>query len=179
MKNLAIPPFLLFCFFLLPALGQAQWVEGSMAGCQNPEFNRKVNKVLNYSVEVIGVQELNKNMDKYVLLDIRELEEYTTSHIPGAIYFGSDKPKYQVLDDIPKDTPIVVYCSIGYRSEKMGEKLLKRGYTNVQNLYGSIFEWANCGYPLEDPMEHATQAVHTYNKRWSKWVTNEAYEKTW
>ena len=179
MIKLHLPKLLLLCFLVLPTLGQAQWVEGSMAGCQDPDFNRKVNKLLNYSVDVIGVQDLHKDLDKYVLLDIREQEEYTISHIPGALYFGSDKPTYQVLDDLPKDTPIIVYCSIGYRSEKMGEKIKKRGFTNVQNLYGSIFEWANCGYPLEDAMEHETQMIHTYNKRWSKWVTNEDYEKTW
>lgn len=158
---------------------QGQWVEGTMAGCQDPDFNRKVNKMLNYSVDVIGVQELQKNLSDYVVLDIRENEEYSTSHIPGAVYFGYDDPEFHLLDNINKDTPIVVYCSIGYRSEKMGEKLLKRGYTKVVNLYGSIFEWANCGFPLETPQDHSTNQVHTYNKKWSKWLLNEGYEKVW
>ena len=178
MIKLHLPKILILCWLLLPTLGQSQTAVGQ-AACQNPDFNKKVKRVLSHSVNQIGVQELKGTIDNYVLLDIRELEEYSISHIPGAIYFGYDNPKYEVLDDLPKDTPIIVYCSIGYRSEKMGEKLLKRGYTNVQNLYGSIFEWANCGYLLVDPMEQATQNIHTYNKRWSKWVFNEDYQKTW
>jgi len=160
-----------FCF--------GQWKEGSVAGCQDAEFNRKVNKMLNYSVEVISVKDLKENLDDYVLLDTRELEEYLVSHIPGATHFGYDEPKFEELDNMSKDQNIVVYCSIGYRSEKIGEQLLKHGFTNVHNLYGSIFEWANCGYELEDPMHHPTQQIHTYNKRWSKWMNNQSYEKVW
>ena len=125
------------------------------------------------------MDELHDHKTDYLILDIREIEEYQVSHIPGAIYFGYDHPVYELLDDIPTDQPILVYCSIGYRSEKMGEKLQKRGYTVVKNLYGSIFEWANQGYELHNPQGHSTQQVHTYNKRWSKWMTNAAYEKTW
>lgn len=180
--NILLPRLFILLLIVVPFLSQGQtgqWVEGTMAGCQDPDFNRKVNKMLNYSVDVIGVQDLETELSKYTVLDIREKEEYGTSHIPGAIYFGYDDPEYHLLDNIDKDTPIVVYCSIGYRSEKMGEKLQKRGYTNVVNLYGSIFEWANCGYPLEGPKDLSTNKVHTYNKKWSKWLINEGYEKVW
>jgi len=113
------------------------------------------------------------------LLDARELEEYVVSRIPGAIHFGYDNPKWSLLESVAKDKEIIVYCSIGYRSEKIGEKLIKRGYTNVRNLYGSIFEWANRGYTLEGPRQRTTNKVHTYNKKWSTWVLNDSVQKVY
>jgi len=74
---------------------------------------------------------------------------------------------------------MVVYCSIGYRSEKIGEKLLRLGYKNVYNLYGSIFEWANEKYQLVGSNGKTTNRVHSYNKSWSKWVTNEEIKTVW
>lgn len=172
--------FLLLVFLMMVSvLGYGQWEEGSIAGCQDVDFNRKVNKMLNHSVDVISVKDLKESENKIVILDARELEEYLVSHIPGATHFGYDNPHYELLDELDKDQEIVVYCSIGYRSEKIGEQLLKRGFTQVRNLYGSIFEWANCGYELEDPRDNPTFQVHTYNKKWSKWLLNHAYEKVW
>ena len=165
----------IFSLLLLKTVS-AQDVKGY---CENEAFNKKVDNVLSHTVEVISVKELHEHLDEYTLLDTRELNEYLISHIPGAIQFGYDNPKYDILDTISKDTEIVVYCSIGYRSEKIGEKLKKQGFTNVKNLYGSIFEWANQDYLLEDPMNHPTEQVHTYNKRWSKWVDNEKVEKVY
>ena len=40
---------------------------------------------------------------------------------------------------------IIVYCSIGVRSEDIGEKLKELGYTKILNLYGGIFDWKNKG----------------------------------
>ena len=47
-----------------------------------------------------------------------------------------------------KSDTIVLYCSIGYRSEKIGEKLVEMGYGHVFNLYGGIFEWVNRDLPV-------------------------------
>lgn len=81
--------------------------------------------------------------------------------------------------DIPKDAKIVLYCSVGYRSEKIGEKLQKMGYTDVNNLFGSLFEWVNRGYKVVDKDGNETQKVHTYNKDWSQWVDETKAKKTW
>jgi len=162
--------FLIFqCAFLF---GQVE-----VQYCSNPKFEKTIEKYIDHSVEVISVEELNENIDKYLLLDARELEEFKTSKIPGALFFGFDKPDFSLLDELDKDQPIVMYCSIGYRSEKMGEELQKRGFTNVKNLYGSIFEWANQSYPLVDSNDETTTKIHTYSKGWSKWVENISLEK--
>ncbi len=147
--------------------------------CTNPKFTKAIERYISHSVEVISVDELSETIDNYTLLDAREIEEFQTSRIPGASYFGYDNPDYSILDKIDKEQPIVLYCSIGYRSEKMGEELQKRGFTNVKNLYGSIFEWANKEYPLVDSKNENTTKIHTYNSRWAKWVDNANLEKVY
>jgi rhodanese-related sulfurtransferase len=102
-------------------------------------------------------------------LDAREKAEYDVSHIPGALFVGYDHFDIHVLDSIPKNREMVVYCSVGYRSEKIGEKLIAAGYVNVTNLYGGIFLWVN----EEREIVNAggpTKQVHAYNYLWGDWL---------
>lgn len=143
------------------------------------EFGKKIDQLISFSVPLISVNELFENKDNYIIFDARELEEYQVSHIPKARYIGYSDFESNNLQNITKESKIVVYCSIGYRSEKIGEKLLRLGYKNVYNLYGSIFEWANERYPLHDSKENITYSIHSYNKSWSKWVTCKEIKTVW
>lgn len=149
------------------------------ASCTDAEFDKKVNSYLSYAAPVISVTTARNQQDKFIFLDAREAEEYKVSHIPGARHIGYDKFDISKLKDLPQDSKLVVYCSIGYRSEKIAAKLRKAGFKNSYNLYGSIFEWANLGYPLHDQYAKETPRVHTYNKSWSRWVQNPKIEKVW
>jgi rhodanese-related sulfurtransferase len=113
---------------------------------------------------------LKQGQTKVVVLDTRKAEEFQISHIPGAIFADYDSFSEKNLRDIPKNAKVVVYCSVGYRSERIGEKLRKWGYANVQNLYGGIFEWVNQGLPILDAEGKPTSKVHTYNEDWGQWL---------
>ncbi len=146
----------------------------------NPDFEKRVNSYLSFSVPVISVEELKNNKKDYILLDTREIEDYKVSSIPGSTHVGyRDFDIEFIRARVNYDQPIVVYCSIGYRSEKIGERLQEAGYRKVYNLYGSIFEWANRGFPLVNPDNQSTTEIHTYNRRWSRWIKNQALQKTW
>lgn len=147
--------------------------------CENPDFDQKVSKMIRFSVPLIGVEDLKNIQNEVLIFDAREKEEYEVSHIPGAQLVGYREFSIDQLEGLPKDTKIVLYCSIGYRSEKVGEKFKKAGFTNVFNLYGSIFEWANRGLPLVDSNGRPTAKIHTYNSEWSKWVEEGKAEKVW
>lgn len=126
----------------------------------------------NASVPYITVEELAKK-EHIVLLDTREKVEFETSHIENAICVGYDKFKLKKIKKIlPKDknAPIVVYCSLGIRSEDIGEKLQKAGYTNVYNLYGGIFEWKNKEQSVVNDKGETTENIHTFNEDWSIWL---------
>lgn len=176
MKIFKYLPIFVYGFFI--QIGCAQ-EPSNRPTCQNQEFDRKVSQMLDFSVPLIGVTELVDIRDEVHIFDAREREEYNTSHIEGAHYIGYDHLQLEELQKLPKDATIVLYCSIGYRSEKMGEKLQKMGYTNVHNLYGSIFEWVNTGNKIVDKNGKETNLLHTYNKNWSKWVEDGKAKKVW
>lgn len=143
------------------------------------KFEDHVDSYLSKTIPLVNATHLNRIYDDVLILDIREKKEYNVSHLPGAIFFGSKHPNYGFLEDLAKDQKIVLYCSIGYRSEKMGEKLNRKGFKNVYNLFGSIFAWVNENHPVFDENEKLTNKVHTYNRKWSKWVMNPKYDRVY
>lgn len=100
-----------------------------------------------------------------LLLDARAPAEYEVSHLQGARLAPSLSVALRVLEGRAKDAPVVVYCSVGVRSAALVQQLMREGWLNVSNLDGSIFEWANLGYPVFRGNAPATQ-VHPYNKSW-------------
>jgi rhodanese-related sulfurtransferase len=124
------------------------------------------------SVPYISVTEM-QNFQNQVILDAREWEEYQVSHIKDAVWVGYNEFNLaEVVKNIPdKNLNIVVYCSIGVRSENIGEELLESGYINTKNLYGGIFEWTNQGYPVYNMEGEKTKKVHAYGKLWGKYLT--------
>lgn len=164
---------------LLPFTLLAQTQYSKTASCKEKQFDDKVNSYLSYSAPVISVADAHLKKSELIFLDAREFAEYEVSHIPGSRFIGYDQFKIEKIKDIAKDKKIVVYCSIGYRSEKIATKLKKEGYTNVYNLYGSLFEWVNAGYETTDHLGKPTVKVHTYNKKWSQWVKNPRSQKVW
>ncbi len=134
-------------------------------------LQKVLDKHNDHSILYINVEELDKDSN-VVLLDARELKEFKTSHINNAVLVGYDNFKIkEITKEIKnKNQKIVVYCSIGIRSETIAKKIKEAGYTNVYNLYGGIFEWSNNEFPLINSKGTATKKVHTFNKDWSKWL---------
>ncbi|HEY9738597.1 MAG TPA: rhodanese-like domain-containing protein [Trichocoleus sp.] len=99
-----------------------------------------------------------------LLLDVRRPEEFEVSHLPGA-RLAPDLAT--ALTHSPEaNQPVVVYCSVGYRSARLAAQLQETYGAPVYNLEGSIFQWFNEGRPVvqhEQPVER----VHPYNKFWS------------
>ncbi|MEO6347073.1 MAG: rhodanese-like domain-containing protein [Aquaticitalea sp.] len=124
------------------------------------------------SVPYITVQELAMPNTNLILLDARELEEYKVSHLKNASYVGYQDFNIELFEtEHPeKDSPFVVYCSLGIRSETIAEKLKKAGYENVYNLYGGIFEWKNNAFPIVNSREKETDSIHAFSKLWGKWL---------
>jgi rhodanese-related sulfurtransferase len=108
--------------------------------------------------------------NKTLVLDTRAKKEFEVSHIQNATYIGYDDFELKQLESTPFDQPIVVYCSVGYRSERIGEKLLKAGYSEVYNLYGGIFQWVNEGRAVYNINQELTDSIHAYSKSWGKWI---------
>jgi rhodanese-related sulfurtransferase len=100
-----------------------------------------------------------------LLLDARTQAEYAVSHLATAQRIDPIAPSLAALDQIDQATPLVVYCSIGYRSARVAAQLTQAGFTQVYDLEGSIFQWANEARPLWQA-EQPTTKVHPYNAQW-------------
>ncbi len=137
----------------------------------NPDFETKIESIIDHSIPTISCRQLKHKMkhSKIYVLDAREKKEYNISHLRAAKWVGYNDFEIKRVQKIPQNATLIVYCSIGYRSEKIGEKLKANGYTKVYNLYGGIFEWTNKGYRV---ISHGrtTKEVHAYNTSWGKWV---------
>ncbi len=76
------------------------------------------------------------------LVDVRTASEFKNGHITDAgnlNFYALDFRKRLRL--LPKDQPVYLYCTTGYRSEKAAKMLIDNGYTNVYNLQHGIMEW--------------------------------------
>lgn len=123
------------------------------------------------SVSYISIEEF-KQLKTPIIFDTREQKEFDVSHIKNAICVGYDKfnskkikEKYKNFNDT-----IIVYCSVGIRSETIGIKLKKLGYKKVFNLYGGIFKWKNENEEVVDNNQTPTENVHAFSKEWSKYL---------
>jgi rhodanese-related sulfurtransferase len=130
-------------------------------------------------VHQISIEELDQWLSKPqpqrpLLLDARNSEEYAVSHLLGARLAASEEQALADLNDVAKDRLIVIYCSVGYRSSALAQKLMARGFTNVHNLEGSIFEWANEGRPVYRG-EQPVRLVHPYDQQWGVYLKRELW----
>jgi rhodanese-related sulfurtransferase len=81
-----------------------------------------------------------------VLLDVREDDEWTAGHAPGAVHIPlADLPAR--LDELPPDAEVVVVCRAGGRSARAVAWLVRNGIDAV-NLDGGMGAWAEAGRPL-------------------------------
>ncbi|MEB8346691.1 rhodanese-like domain-containing protein [Flavobacteriaceae bacterium KMM 6898] len=133
------------------------------------EALQKYNK---HEVPYIKVEEAIEHKD-FLFLDARKKEEYNVSHIANSLWVGTNKLDAEKMANlIPnKNAPIIVYCSIGVRSENTAEQFQEAGYTNVHNLYGGIFDWKNKDYPVFDNQGKETNKVHAFSKHWGEFLT--------
>ena len=106
-----------------------------------------------------------------IILDARSEAEYAVSHLKQSKRIEPNDPNLAIFTG-SKDKPIVVYCSVGYRSARIAERLQQAGFSVVYNLEGSIFQWANEGRPVFKD-ERPTMLVHPYDDLWGKLLKSE------
>ncbi len=137
---------------------------------KNKSFNFLLKTILTNKVKRVSVEEVTKSKVNYTFVDAREVNEYNVSHLKNSVFVGYNNFSMDGLKDIPKNRPIIVYCSVGKRSENIAVTLKKKGYNNVSNLYGGIFEWVNEDHPVYDLQNRQTMNVHAFNKFWGKFI---------
>ena len=151
---------------LLLAIATGSTAKGQAA------YDALLSTLYSHTVPTVSADSLSQLAagNSVVILDTRSKEEFEVSHLPKAKWVDYDTFDSSIVSGIAKDAVIVVYCSVGYRSEKIGEKLKQLGFSSVQNLYGGIFQWKNEGKVVVNMRNQPTDSVHAYSKLWSIWL---------
>lgn len=136
---------------------------------------KKFPSVRQLSTEQLANWIADTNRVTPLLVDAREAEEFSVSHLEKARNLKS--PREVKLVAASNQQPIVVYCSVGYRSSALAEKLQRAGFVDVSNLEGSLFQWANEGRPLFRGTNQV-RVVHPFNAKWGKLLDSGYQPKT-
>ena len=132
------------------------WVVGSSKSNQDMKNIIILFFVLLFSGSVVAqekqtltVKEFRKASRKKdaVILDVRTPEEFAEGHIKNAVNIDWKNPEEfkNKATQLPKDSPIYVYCRSGVRSEQASNWLRTNGFTEVKDLKEGIQAWKSSG----------------------------------
>jgi adenylyltransferase/sulfurtransferase len=76
----------------------------------------------------------------FVLLDVRNIQEYQLCHLPGSLLIPLPELGER-LHDLDSSKEIIVYCKSGARSRSAAQLLNSQGFTHVKHLTGGILAW--------------------------------------
>jgi rhodanese-related sulfurtransferase len=115
-----------------------------------PKFLKLINETKARVAET-NVADVKRRIDageKFVLVDVREDNEWAQGHLPGAVHLGKGIIERDIEARVP-DTgaKVTLYCGGGFRSALVADNLQKMGYTNVESMDGGWRGWLEAGLP--------------------------------
>ena len=110
-----------------------------------------------------------------LLIDVRTAAEFSVSHLPGAVHAERVEHILPLIGPASAQRPVVLYCSVGWRSAIVADALRQVGSERVWNLRGSIFQWANEGRALAGADEVSVDTVHPFDERWGALLERERW----
>ena len=103
------------------------------------------------NVKETNVADVKRRSDageKFVLVDVREDNEWANGHLSGAVHLGKGIIERDIVQRVPDaNAKIILYCGGGFRSALAAENLQKMGYTNVESMDGGWRGWVEAGLP--------------------------------
>lgn len=104
------------------------------------------------NLPTVDVREAKRRLDEAqpgaepILLDVRELDEFTAQRVAGAVLLPISRFALG-FRQLPQDRPILVLCKVGGRSSMATDFLLQQGWPDVTNIAGGISAWSSAGLP--------------------------------
>jgi len=116
-------------------------------------------------ISVQETDELLKKNGKYLLLDVREKDEYREGHLEGALSLPRGFLEIKIESAVPdKSTPILAYCAGGVRSLLAANALKEMGYQNVISMSGGYTAWKTAGYKWVQDHQFSPEQVTRYSR---------------
>lgn len=102
-----------------------------------------------YRITVAEAKEMMTG-DDYVVIDVRNPDEYRTGHVPGASLLPVNSV-FARRDELPADKKIIFVCQVGQRSALAAEMAAAAGVPadRLYNLEGGTESWRKAGEPVE------------------------------
>ena len=101
----------------------------------------------------------------FVLVDVREKNEWNEGHIPGAIHVPRGYLELQIEEAVPdKSKKVVLYCAGGVRSLMAGNTLQQMGYEDVVSMAGGFGQWKASGYNFVQPRTMSDAQAKRYSR---------------
>jgi rhodanese-related sulfurtransferase len=108
-------------------------------------------------IKIISVLEANKLIEenirnsKFVILDVRTIEEHQAGHIEGSVNINYKSPKFkEEVSNLDKEKIYITYCRSGRRSAKSAEIMKELGFENIYMIDGGIVSWNKAGLPIKE-----------------------------
>jgi rhodanese-related sulfurtransferase len=103
------------------------------------------------NVKETNVADVKRRRDageRFLLVDVREDNEWANGHLPGAVHLGKGIIERDIVQRVPDTSAkLILYCGGGFRSALAAENLQKMGYTNVESMDGGWRGWVEAGLP--------------------------------
>jgi rhodanese-related sulfurtransferase len=116
----------------------------------SPQFLKLVDEARS-KVKETNVADVKRRMDageKFLLVDVREDNEWAQGHVTGAVHMGRGVIERDIESGVPDTSAkIILYCGGGFRSALVADNLQKMGYGNVESMDGGWREWTAAGLP--------------------------------
>ena len=116
----------------------------------SPQFLKLVNeaKARVKETNVADVKWRMEGGEKFMVVDVREDNEWAQGHVPGAVHLGRGIIERDIEARVPQtDAKLILYCGGGFRSALVADNLQKMGYTNVESMDGGWKGWVSAGLP--------------------------------
>ncbi len=101
-----------------------------------------------------------------ILVDVREVEEWSSGHIPGAKHVPKSYLESRIEGAAPdRSQPVILYCQSGNRSAWAARTLLEDlGYEHVDSMTGGFTLWKDRGYDVEVPRTLSVEQRERYSR---------------
>jgi sulfur-carrier protein adenylyltransferase/sulfurtransferase len=101
-----------------------------------------------------------------VIVDVREPEEWSAGHIPGAVHVPKSYLESRIEGAVPdRSGHVVLYCASGNRSAWAARTLIEDlGYEHVESMTGGFTLWKDRGYEVETPRSLTAEQRERYSR---------------
>jgi sulfur-carrier protein adenylyltransferase/sulfurtransferase len=116
-------------------------------------------------IREVSVEEAKARAERAVLLDVREADEWSQGHVPGALFIPRGFLEQRIEEKVPdKSQPVITYCAGGTRSALAARTLDELGYRDVSSMAGGFGKWKEAGYAITVPRSLSAEQKARYSR---------------